>query len=493
MQRSWLSARIYTFFPTDLTPRLSEGDIAYEEAFVIAISEFRSFVFFLILRGNALSRRLVDYTGDNANVITWRTYRKAGSEWARFLLRILDRCDQPIEFRTYHLYISTFNNVECDNLTRLSEEAIREYAVSKNWTYLDPISIFRFYSYDSFSRRAPKVPTDSARSIGFLHQIAEKRTFMSTHRNIPLNPIAITLGRGTGCWHNILTTTQEAKGINLPRPSETLFPTLSDVGVVNPPQNVALVFSQPPNTQDWNFALECQQKWSRSLMIFDSRPKYELALSMEKDSPHCFTSTWTWEINCSWLVSAQSRKRKVYVSAQKTFPKWLGIPSEVPLPLNYFQLPPAISDFTLESSIGYFSEGNISLFGPDFDNVHELIFLGKLSPTQNGEIVEVDKNDVQSYRLYNSEGVSFPSGGLFPPSGFGHTLFFDPSYQKARALSKRECWILSGSTIISYPVESYPNPAWGKLRPHIDHPEMCFYQLSLVEGLFNYSSYLPPI
>ena len=212
VQRSWLSARIYTFFPTDLTPRLSEGDIAYEEAFVIAISEFRSFVFFLILRGNALSRRLVDYTGDNANVITWRTYRKAGSEWARFLLRILARCEQSLGFRTYPMYISTHNNVECDTLTRLSLCEIERYAKSKNWTYVHPGQVFQFYANDSFLRRIPIVPMDSERRINSIYQIAEKRTFRSIPWGQPCGISLYVVGICAGSWRKIMRSSWAGDG-----------------------------------------------------------------------------------------------------------------------------------------------------------------------------------------------------------------------------------------------------------------------------------------
>ena len=110
-----------TTFPTSSTPRVSATDGQFEDELIIAISEFCSFIFFLMLRGESLRGRLVAYTGDNNNVIGWLLNRQAGDEWARFLLRILARFEQSLDFRTYPIYISTLNNIDCDNLTRLHE------------------------------------------------------------------------------------------------------------------------------------------------------------------------------------------------------------------------------------------------------------------------------------------------------------------------------------------------------------------------------------
>ena len=121
--------KVYTYFPTDLIHRVNHSTDTSDDEFIISISEICSFIFPLLLRGTALENRLVAYTGDNTNVITWLTYRRSGNERARFPLRILARCEQSLEFRTYPLYISTFNNVEFDNLARLPGESIREYAV----------------------------------------------------------------------------------------------------------------------------------------------------------------------------------------------------------------------------------------------------------------------------------------------------------------------------------------------------------------------------
>ena len=147
-----------------------------------------------------MRRKLVAYTGDNSNVIKWPSNRKSGNEWSMLLIRIFDRCELALEFRIFPLFISTFNNTECDNLARLDEDSVREYAESVKLPYIDQPSIFRFYTIGSFLRRIPLVHLDSDRWINFLHQLAEKRTFRSPPRGPHNNTMISKLGRGEGCW-----------------------------------------------------------------------------------------------------------------------------------------------------------------------------------------------------------------------------------------------------------------------------------------------------
>ena len=188
--------KVYNYFPTDLIPRTNFASAKWNDEFIIAISEFCSSIFFLLLRDKAVSNKLVDYTGASTHVVSWLTHRKSGHEWGRLLLRILDRCEQSRIFRTYPLFISTFNNVECDNLTRLSENSTGDFAKSRNWHIAGPSKLFQFYNSDAFFRRITIAPSDSERRLSFTHQLAEKITFMSIPRNPSLNPLYRIVGKG---------------------------------------------------------------------------------------------------------------------------------------------------------------------------------------------------------------------------------------------------------------------------------------------------------
>lgn len=107
------------------------------EDLIIALAELSSFLLFLLLDFPSLEHKLVAYSGDNSNVITRLSTRKSNNHWARYFLRLLARAEQIHMFRVYPMYISTLNNIDCDNLTRLSDEEILELARIRNWKFLD--------------------------------------------------------------------------------------------------------------------------------------------------------------------------------------------------------------------------------------------------------------------------------------------------------------------------------------------------------------------
>ena len=122
-----------------------------------------------------------------------------------------------------------------------------------------------------------------------------------------------------------------------------------------------------------------------------------------------------------------------------------------------------------------------------FGKIHETILLGKLTKSQHGSTRKIDENDA-NLKFYNAEGVSFPLGHLFAPSGFGHTLFFDPPYKKIRSLSTLGCWLLIGGTIAQFPQSGPTEGEFGKLPTHFNHPEVYFYEVEIAAGICNYST-----
>ena len=164
-------------------------------------------------------------------------------------------------------------------------------------------------------------------------------------------------------------------------------------------------------------------------MIFDVHPRYELALSTKKELLVSFSITWTWGINCSWIGSAQSRNRRLFVATKKTFFQGAESPSSVPISLNRFQLPSVISDYLCRPMEECFLAGELSLFAPKLDNIHDPILLGKLKTT-NGTLATKGGPSEVNFKVYTTEGVSFPLWDSLTPAGFCHTIFFDPHYQK---------------------------------------------------------------
>ena len=226
-------------FPTSNITRITFTSCEAENEVIISISEFCSFIFFLLLRGPALQGKLIAYTGDNTNVVIWIESRKAGNERARFLLRILARFEQTIDCRTYPLFISTFNNTDCDNLTRLPEDDLPEYAKGRNWVFVNPSDIFKFYTTESFDRRVPTLPFDSDDRIAFIYQLAEKRTYRSIPR-LRAKPFPLLiLGKGTGVWDQLLSSEWGNMGTVQKWPSEPDFCLL-------PPHHLQETLSKAP-------------------------------------------------------------------------------------------------------------------------------------------------------------------------------------------------------------------------------------------------------
>ena len=249
--------KLYTHFSTEAIPRLTGDRVGGDSELIIAIAEFCSFIFFLIMRDKDLINKLVAYTGDNSNVISWLTHRRSGNEWARFLLRILARYEQALEVRVYPLYISTINNVDCDNLTRFSEEDIHIYATERHWAFLGSGKVLEFYPGGPFLRRIPMIHSDNVNRVKYLFQLAEKRTFRPIPKMLETALPIFTVGLGAGCWANIFSDHSELQGTNIPWPSETLF--------VTPPAQIQLKdlsphfrinFRTTPHHQDWNFIAE---------------------------------------------------------------------------------------------------------------------------------------------------------------------------------------------------------------------------------------------
>ena len=145
-------------------------------------------------------------------------------------------------------------------------------------------------------------------------------------------------------------------------------------------------------------------------MVFDVRPKYEIALSMGNSLLSGFSNIWTWGVNSSWLGSAQSRTRKIYVAARKTFFPNGETPLGFPISLNHFQLPSVISDFLLYPHDERFVDGEISLVEPKFANARDPILLGALTPRRDGARNELENEFDMQIKVYNSEWVSFPLG-----------------------------------------------------------------------------------
>ena len=99
--------QIYTrFSPGEaISSVLEEHLTGQQDGLIIAVTELCSIVLFLMISPTRYQHKLIAYTGDNQNVISWLNSRKAGNPLARFLLRLLYRLELKYQFHVYPLYI----------------------------------------------------------------------------------------------------------------------------------------------------------------------------------------------------------------------------------------------------------------------------------------------------------------------------------------------------------------------------------------------------
>ena len=55
-----------------------------------------------------------------------------------------------------------------------------------------------------------------------------------------------------------------------------------------------------------------------------------------------------------------------------------------------------------------------------------------------------------NYQIFSAQGVSFPVGKLFYPSGHSHALILDPDYGRVGSLTPMEAWAIQGGLISSF-------------------------------------------
>ena len=94
------SNKIYTRFGPKrlISTLLIEHLTGSTEDLIIAVTELCSFAIFLMIEPIRYTNKLVAYTGDNQNAVTWLGKRKARNALARFSSRIIPRLERKYGF-----------------------------------------------------------------------------------------------------------------------------------------------------------------------------------------------------------------------------------------------------------------------------------------------------------------------------------------------------------------------------------------------------------
>ena len=215
------------------------------------------------------------------------------------------------------------------------------------------------------------------------------------------------------------------------------------------------------------------------VLLFDIHPQWvpseEIATSLERTH-----AGWRWATNSALLGEPQSREGPIHVFAASVIPRNRQFP---PLYILDVYLPQFINDcLSEEDHYPFFSEGDLHINYHNSTSLLEPTPLGyiklhrsKIPPgakvrARNGktgvaagpsgagwsvfvqeQLSNFCEKDVSviatNYPVFSVHGVSFPVGGRFFPSGYSHTLIYDPYYSRARPLTLVEDWSLQGGTL----------------------------------------------
>ena len=138
--------------------------------------------------------------------------------WARYILRLLARAGRTFQFSVSPLYISTYNNIDCAKLARLSDQQVLDLASVRGWTFLSGDHVFSHAFREISTQRVPTLPTDSDVHIAFVKHLADKRIYRpKSDAMIPLS--LCVLGKGTGAWAQALKHSHTGNVQHIPWPS----------------------------------------------------------------------------------------------------------------------------------------------------------------------------------------------------------------------------------------------------------------------------------
>ena len=148
---------------------------------LIDLAEYMSLICFLIAESGRYRGKLVIYAGDNTNVRTWVLNRAPKNRIARYLTRLLNRLEVEIGFTIFPLYISSRNNVMCDDLPRLLGGDAHEYARARGLKRVKIEHVVASYLEERMKALSLILPSDSSDRAKAIMQHVEKRVV----RNIP--------------------------------------------------------------------------------------------------------------------------------------------------------------------------------------------------------------------------------------------------------------------------------------------------------------------
>ena len=467
----------YIDFLSDLTG-LPRGD--YE---LIAITEYLSFICFVVAQAPVLKGFFVRYVGGNQNVANWIKYKRPGNRVAKYFTRILSRLESEWGFAISPMYISPANNVLQDELSRLDTTEAIAHGQDLGFDYVNVSGATQHYFRQRLAEFAIILPTDNEERARSIMQYVEKRIV----RHIPHSQLCgvsvCYLGRGATGWssvrgNNRLSSVQrtclhwpsecELLGLEIPQVPNFLTGCSVCIGTV------------PHLPRDHKFFAAVLAELNPMLMVVDCHPSLKFGTNtlpwLGKGRRH-----WSWVVSTASFGEPQARDRRIHVSTRMQ-----GTCADTMSPMFIIDvnLPSVLSEYLRSDESFYRLEGEfcVNRVGPG--DIYQPAQLGWVTLPKNkltvggkvtaggmsGVIVELSNTNATietktstiivspqecvsvptKYQVFPQEGIIFPIGLPYPPSGMGHTIFYDVSNKQIRPLSVLECWLVVGGCESEY-------------------------------------------
>ena len=173
--------KIFSCFPYTICVEFMSGltGLPSSDFLLIALAEFLSLLRFLISQSSRYKQKFLAYAGDNQNVVTWIKYRKPKKRLAQYFTRISNRFETENDCTVFPCYVSSGNNVFCDQLSRLGETSALEYGPSMGYEPSECVTIPKWFLPERLRTRSLVLPTDPPDRVQRIMQFVEKRTIRS--------------------------------------------------------------------------------------------------------------------------------------------------------------------------------------------------------------------------------------------------------------------------------------------------------------------------
>ena len=142
---------------------------------LIALAEFMSILCLVIARTSSYKRKILDYAGDNQNVVGWVKFRRPKNRVAQYITRILNRLESEHDCVLFPCYISSGSNTFCGDLSRLSPDEGRSHGVMDGFAFVDIIDIFQWFLTERIRTLSLILPSGNSDRVNRIMQFVEKR------------------------------------------------------------------------------------------------------------------------------------------------------------------------------------------------------------------------------------------------------------------------------------------------------------------------------